>query len=151
MQDATTTIEQALARLDWADIGAELDREGYAVVPALLNEDQVSRLAEPGTGDHPMTSALREGFYMHLVVVANRWSGVLGEPLCFPASLDAFLGVRRDDRVHAASHTTRLREGEHEGLHQWANGARVFPLQLAAVLNTPGEDFTGGEFVMTEQ
>jgi hypothetical protein len=146
--ETALTLEQTLAELDWTGMGAQLDREGFAVLPGFLDDSQVGQLADETRGG-PLAAALRAGFYKHLVGVANRWNEVLGEKRRFPATLDAFVGG--DARAMTTSSTTLLREGAHGPLHQCLTDDRGFPLQLAAVLNRPGEDFTGGEFVMVER
>jgi hypothetical protein len=149
------SMERAIAKLDWPGIGAQLDQEGFAILAGFLDEGQVRQLAENGdtqAAHHALAAEMRTGFYKHLVSVANRWNDVLNAPQRYPATLEEFLGRSRDRRVHGGpASTTRLREGEYQPLQQWTDGDRTFPLQLAALLSEPGRDFTGGEFVMTEQ
>jgi uncharacterized protein len=163
--------------LDWEEIGAALDRDGCATTGALLTASECAVLAARyddeaqfrsrvvmarhgfGSGEYqyfaaplpPMIATLRAAFYANLVATANRWQALLGgEP--YPSRLDAFL-----ERCHAAGQgeptplLLRYQAGDYNCLHQDLYGALAFPLQVAFLLSRPGEDFTGGEFLLTEQ
>ncbi|MFB9245243.1 2OG-Fe(II) oxygenase [Massilia antarctica] len=164
--------------IDWDRIGADLDAHGCAVVQGLLDAQECSAYAGAyddqaryrsrvvmerhgfGRGeyryfDYPLPerlAELRTGMYGPLAGIANRWHGAMGIDTRFPAQHDAFLA-----RCHAAGQRRptplilRYREGDYNCLHQDLYGEHVFPLQLAILLSRPGEDFTGGEFVLTEQ
>ena len=94
----------------------------------------------------------REAFYRHLAPIANRWQQILDDPLRYPAELPEFLARNRAaGQTRPLSRLQRLRQGDEVGLHQHVDGDCVFPLQVVALLSEPGRDFTGGEFVMTEQ
>ena len=157
----------AIALLDWDDIAAQLDAEGYALLPGWLAPQQARSLgrlaadaALAGAGDlYRLPAALpeplaawRETLYRHLVPIANRWSERLGAASRYPDELADFL-----HRCHQARQTrplsrfSLLREDGYVALHQQHDGEHVFPLQCVALLSEPGRDFTGGEFVMTEQ
>jgi hypothetical protein len=143
------TTEEAIAKLDWAGIGAQLDQEGHAILPGFLSEDQVRHMTNQGSSPD-MDADLRVAFYEHLVPMANRWNDVLGVPHRYPPMLDARHKLKAG-QARAHSSISRLREGDYQALHQWGEGDHAFPLQLTALLSEPGQDFTGGEFVMTEQ
>jgi len=164
--------------LDWPRIGADLDAQGWALTGPVLGEGACSTLADSydddalfrsrvvmarhgfGQGEYryfayPLpapAAALREALYPPLADIANRWMAALGEARRFPESLAAQLA-----RCHAAGQTRptplllRYGPGDYNCLHQDLYGEVVFPLQAAFLLDEPGRDFEGGEFVIVEQ
>ena len=164
--------------LDWAAIAANLDAQGAAATGPLLMPDECTVLAALyddesrfrskvvmarhgfGSGEYqyfrdPLPAAvatLRERLYARLVPIANRWNERLGNPVRYPHDHAAFLA-----RCHDAGQTRptplllRYGAGDFNCLHQDLYGEHVFPLQVAILLSEPGRDFTGGEFVLTEQ
>jgi hypothetical protein len=163
---------------DWNPIEPDLDEQGFAVIPRLLSPDECrgvtslypddmrfrSRVVMErhgfGRGEYkyftyplPDTVAkLRTSIYPRLAPIANRWNEAMGLDVRYPDRLDEFL-----ERCHKAGQTqpTALMleygAGDYNCLHQDLYGEHVFPLQVAILLSQPGKDFTGGEFVMTEQ
>jgi len=97
-------------------------------------------------------AVLRRAIYRRLVPTANRWNEALKLPARFPAEHDQYLA-----RCHAAGQLQptplllRYGPGDYNCLHQDRYGDELFPIQLAVLLSRPGADFTGGEFVLTEQ
>jgi len=167
----------AIDRLDWADIAAQLDRDGYALLPKMLTPQDVQALrrlvAAPGglpgvpaagsglgQGDFFHISAAafaplaawRAALYRHLAPIANQWNERLGLVRRYPAELQDFL-ERNLEAGQARPRSCLIRMTEHDylALHQRADGEHVFPLQCVGLLSRPGEDFSGGEFIMTEQ
>jgi hypothetical protein len=168
----------AISAIDWAAAAAQLDSRGCAVLPHLLSAASCRELADLypdasrfrsrvvmsrhgfGRGEYqyfayplpPLIAALRTELYPHLAPVANAWSRRLGAEQLYPATLEAFL-----EQCHAAGQVKPtpllLQYGpeDYNCLHQDLYGEWVFPLQLTLLLSRPGEDFTGGEFVLTEQ
>jgi hypothetical protein len=163
---------------DWPSIEAELDRAGCAVLPRLLSIRECDGLGalyardEPfrsrivmarhgfGRGEYkyfayplpPLIERLRTDAYPHLVPIANRWHQAMRLSVRFPSTHAEFLR-----RCHAAgqkrptSLLLQYEAGDYNCLHQDLYGEHVFPLQIAILLSEPERDFTGGEFVMTEQ
>ncbi|MET3822539.1 hypothetical protein ACVK00_006925 [Burkholderia sp. PvR073] len=171
-------LAQRVSALDWTAVGTELDRYGCARVPGLLCADECTALASLyprdalyrsrvvmarhgfGRGEYryfayplpAVVDTLRTAIYPHLAPIANRWNQALGIDVRYPANHAAFL-----ERCHAAGQTRPtpliLQYGpdDYNCLHQDLYGEHVFPLQVAILLSAPGRDFTGGEFVLTEQ
>lgn len=136
-----TTLAATLERLDWQTISLELDREGFIVLPGLFG------LEAPG-----LFGNLLSGFYPPLAQVANQWNDILQLPYRFPPQLTDFhTQCRAVGQQQALPQLTYLRKDEHLALGQDAEGEHVFPFQLVGLLSAPGEDFTGGEFILTEQ
>lgn len=166
-----------LAAVDWVAVTADLDAQGWAILPNLLDDADCDAIAARydgegfrsrvvmarhgfGRGEYryfsyplpPVIQNLRTGLYPHLAPIANRWHERMGIDTRFPATHQAFL-----DRCHGAGQQRPtpllLRYGpdDYNCLHQDLYGEHVFPLQIATLLSEPGRDFTGGEFVLTEQ
>ena len=173
-----TNFEKDIAGRDWGAIAASLDRDGWAVLPELLRDEACDETAalytqETGFRSHvhmarhgfgrgeyryfayplpPLVAALRGGLYPHLAPIANRWHERMGMDVRFPEQHDAFL-TRCHDAAQRRPTPLLLQygAGDYNCLHQDLYGEHVFPLQAAVLLSEPGEDFSGGEFVLTEQ
>jgi hypothetical protein len=168
------------AHLDWTHIATQLDQEGHALLRGFLSHAQVQALLallpgtpaagrrvaleslELGRGDlfyfsppqalPALLQAWRRDFYRHLAPIANRWNQALGDARRYPDTLEAFLLLNREaGQLRALSNFCVLQTQDYQALHQHSEGEHVFALQLVALLGEPGEDFTGGEWVMTEQ
>ncbi|MDN7549178.1 2OG-Fe(II) oxygenase [Burkholderia cenocepacia] len=171
-------IAQRVDALDWPTVEDELDRYGCARVPGLVSASECDELASLypydalyrsrvvmarhgfGRGEYKyfayplpaVIAELRATLYPHLAPIANRWNQALGVDVRYPKEHATFL-----DRCHAAGQTRPtpliLQYGadDYNCLHQDLYGEHVFPLQVAILLSAPGRDFSGGEFVLTEQ
>ncbi len=172
-----TTLTERVARLPWPELQAELDARGFAQTPAVLAPDECRALAglyETGTFrstvtmarhgfgqgeykyfDHPLPDPvrqLRSALYPPLAAAANRWAELLGEEVRYPADHDAFLArCRAAGQARPTPLILRYGPGDWNALHQDVYGDVAFPLQAVALLDRPGVDFEGGEFVLAEQ
>ena len=171
-------VAVAPVELDWRRIGDELDAQGAAVLGTVLSREQCAMLAacyprdelfrsrvvmaRHGFGrgeykyfDYPLPeplASLRTSLYPSLAAIANRWNETMGVDIRYPAEHAEYL-----ERCHQAGQTKatplllQYGEGDYNCLHQDLYGEHVFPLQATFLLSEPGRDFTGGEFVLTEQ
>jgi uncharacterized protein len=172
------SIEARLAALDWNRIVGSLDGDGCALIGPVLSPEECGSLAATyddderfrsrivmarhgfGQGEykyfaHPLpnlVASLRTDLYPRLAGIANRWNEAMGVDVRYPDEHATFL-----ERCHRAGQTKptplllQYGEGDYNCLHQDLYGEHVFPLQVAFLLSVPGQDFTGGEFVLTEQ
>jgi uncharacterized protein len=171
-------IHERVTALDWTAISSALDSYGCATTGPLLTGGECAILTQSYTEDAPFRSrivmarhgfgrgeykyftyplpeivaALRSAFYPPLAAIANRWNAAMGVDVAYPAAHAAYL-----QRCHKAGQNKptplllRYGTGDYNCLHQDIYGANIFPLQIAFLLSRPDTDFTGGEFVLTEQ
>ena len=169
---------ERIAGLDWRQVADELDERGNAVIERLLDAQECAHLAglydAPGLhrslivmerhgygrGEYryfayplpPLVQELRTALYAQLAPVANRWSQMTGSAMRYPPGHATYLEL-----CHAAGQRQptplllRYATGDYNRLHQDLYGEHLFPLQVTILLSRPGRDFTGGEFVLTEQ
>jgi len=171
-------VKDRLAEVNWDAVAADLNAQGSAVVERLLESAQCRSLAalypkdEPfrsrvvmsrhgfGRGEYKyfsyplpeLVTQLRGCFYPHLAPIANRWNELLNIDVQYPTQHAEYL--KRCARAGQTRPTPLLLQyaaGDYNCLHQDLYGEHVFPLQVAILLSQPGEDFTGGELVLTEQ
>jgi hypothetical protein len=171
-------IAERIRLINWQRVAKELDAEGSAIVGSVLSTEECLKVISLysreetfrsqilmsrhgfGRGEYKyfsyplprLVENLRTAFYPKLVPIANRWNEALGNTVRYPEEHAEFL-----QRCHKAGQTRptplMLSYGvdDYNCLHQDLYGKHVFPLQVAILLSKPGKDFTGGEFVMTEQ
>ncbi|HEX3137398.1 MAG TPA: 2OG-Fe(II) oxygenase [Casimicrobiaceae bacterium] len=175
---AAADAQTRLVSADWGEIASDLDARGSAVIERVISPAHSRSIAALygaderfrgkvvmerhgfGRGEYkyfsyplpPLVADLRTSLYPHLAAIANRWNAALGIDIRYPAAHSAFLA-----RCHAAGQTKptplmlRYGAGDYNCLHQDLYGEHVFPLQATILLSDPDRDFTGGEFVLTEQ
>jgi hypothetical protein len=174
----TNAIFESIERINWDRVSQDLDAHGSAVIERLFSLEECETMAQLysqdeifrsrvimgrhgfGRGeykyfDYPLPyliASVRTAVYPHLVPIANRWNHAMGIAIQYPAEHAEFIA-----RCHEAGQKKptplllQYQTGDYNCLHQDLYGEHVFPLQLTILLAEPNRDFTGGEFVMTEQ
>ncbi len=164
--------------LDWERVANELDAQGCAVIENFLGPTECEALASSysvdelfrsrvvmsrhgfGRGEYKyfsyplpdLVSELRKSLYPQLVPIANRWNAAMGIEVRYPADHEDFIvRCHNAGQLRPTSLLLQYEAGDYNCLHQDVYGEHVFPLQAAILLSEPGRDFTGGEFVLTEQ
>ena len=164
--------------VDWEQVSRDLDAQGHALVERLLSSAECETMASLyphdelfrscvvmgrhgfGRGEYryfkyplpDLIGELRTALYPHLVPIANRWNKAMGIDVRYPDKHADF--IKRCHQAGQARPTPLLLQygtDDYNCLHQDLYGEQVFPVQLTILLSEPGRDFTGGEFVMTEQ
>ncbi|HEY0367941.1 MAG TPA: 2OG-Fe(II) oxygenase [Pyrinomonadaceae bacterium] len=168
----------ASEEISWGRVSEELDAEGHAIIKGFLSPDECDGIRALyqneklfrshvvmerhgfGRGEYRyftyplpnLIAALRTSLYPHLVPIANRWNNAMGIDVRYPPTHDGFI-----QRCHEAGQDKptplllKYQTGDYNCLHQDLYGEHLFPIQIAVLLSEPDTDFTGGEFVMTEQ
>ncbi len=171
-------IQGRVQMIDWPATATDLDAQGWTVLPGLLTQQECESTAGLyqsggrfrskvimarhgfGRGEYQyfayplpdLVADLRNALYAPLASVAGHWNEAMGIGVRYPAAHAAFV-----ERCHQAGQTRptplllQYGPGDYNCMHQDLYGEHVFPLQVAILLSEPGKDFTGGEFVLTEQ
>ncbi|MBA3447749.1 MAG: 2OG-Fe(II) oxygenase [Pseudaminobacter sp.] len=180
-QTDASSIEHAEARIesrDWRALAAELDGHGCAVIEKLLTPEECREIAAfyPdekhfrshiqmgrhgfGKGEYryfkyplpDLLDDLRAALYPRLAPIANEWNARMGVDMRYPETHRDFLRLCHDaGQLRPTPLLLQYVSGDFNCLHQDLYGDLAFPLQVAILLSEPGRDFTGGEFVLTEQ
>jgi hypothetical protein len=172
------TAEARVGRYDWNALSTELSGYGCAVVEKLLTPEECAQIAALypqeehfrshihmarhgfGKGEYRyfkyplpnLLGGLRTALYPHLASVANDWNERMGTDQRYPQQHAEFLKACHDaDQIRPTPLLLQYVAGDFNCLHQDLYGDLVFPIQVAILLSEPGRDFTGGEFVLTEQ
>jgi hypothetical protein len=171
-------VSVEITSIDWQRVAEELDSCGAALLPALLDKPECAALiahyedaaafrsrvvmARHGYGRgeyqyfrYPLPAqiaSLRAELYAPLVPIANRWYERMNLVPRFPAQHAEFIArCHAADQLRPTPLLLRYESGDYNHLHQDLYGEHFFPLQIACLLSAPGQDFSGGEFVLTEQ
>jgi uncharacterized protein len=177
LQNATSAVRR-IEKLDWQQIAKELNEQGSAMLKGVLTLGECGALAGLypneigfrsrvvmdrhgfGRGEYKYFSyplpgivqGLRTALYRELAPVANQWNQAMGIEIRYPCEHAEFI-----QRCHDAGQSRptplllQYGVGDYNCLHQDLYGEHVFPIQVAFLLSEPGQDFAGGEFVLTEQ
>jgi len=172
------TVQQRVEAIDWESATQDLDARGNATIEQLLTPAQCTELAAMyaddarfrssvvmerhgfGRGEYKyflyplpsLVAELRGALYPRLAPLANRWNEAMRLDVRYPETHAEYLARCHDaGQVHPTPLLLRYGEGDYNCLHQDLYGDHVFPLQVAVLLSRPGQDFRGGEFVLTEQ
>ncbi|SFH51365.1 2OG-Fe(II) oxygenase [Pedobacter insulae] len=171
-------MEQQITWVDWQGVAEQLNQKGFAIVPDFITSSQCAALIAGyenpeayrktvvmeryrfGLGEYkyfnyplpPLIQSIRASVYPKLVPVANTWMKVLNTATTFPDTHEQLLAqCKAHEQTKATVLILKYGKGGYNTLHQDLYGAVYFPLQAVLFLNEPDEDFTGGEFVLTEQ
>ncbi len=166
------------AALDWQQIASDMHEKGYALVrdvlPRAVCEQFIADYNRPssyrktvvmerhrfGLGeykyfDYPLpelVQAARETIFPVLAPVANDWMKNLKIDVRYPASFGEFRErCHENGQLKPTPLILKYGVGGFNTMHQDLYGEVYFPIQLAFFLNEPDEDYTGGEFVLTQQ
>ena len=171
-------IKAKFSAIDWQAVIENMNKKGFAIIPDFLSPPQCEGLIKNydnenlyrkkivmeryrfGLGeykyfDYPlpeMVQTIRENMYPHLAIIANNWMKLLKINRQFPNTFSELQSLcSKNNQVKPTVLILRYGKGGHNTLHQDLYGEIFFPIQIVLFLNEPDKDFTGGEFVITQQ
>ncbi|GAB4022264.1 2OG-Fe(II) oxygenase [Spirosoma migulaei] len=171
-------LDKPLTSINWPSYQQTLSETGFTVLPSLISPDECRELANLfdtpvlfrksivmqkhgyGSGEYkyfnyplpPLVDALRHELFTHIAPVANDWNEKLGIPQRYPTDLDDWLATcHKAGQKRPTALILKYGAGDWNALHQDIYGELYFPFQAVLFLNQPGQDFSGGEFVLIEQ
>lgn len=163
---------------DWQSVTESMNEKGYALIPKLITDDQCEDLIQAysdenlyrktvvmeryrfGLGEYKyfnyplpkIIQTLRETIYPKLSPIANVWMKVLKIEKSFPETFEELQShCHQNDQLKPTPLILKYGKGGFNTLHQDLYGDVYFPMQSVLFLNEPDKDFTGGEFVLTQQ
>jgi hypothetical protein len=171
-------INEQIRTTDWRSLTQSMHDKGYAILPGLLTPDQCKELKQLypqtnlyrktvtmeryrfGLGEYkyftyplpPLIQTIRETVYPHLAPIANAWMNVLNMNESFPETLAELQTRCQANNQHKPTPLIlKYGAGGHNTLHQDLYGDVYFPIQTVLFLSEPETEYTGGEFVLTQQ
>ncbi len=171
-------LKTKLETINWQRVTDDMHNNGYAIVNNILSNIQCESLIENydeptayrktvimeryrfGRGeykyfDYPLpdiVKTIREQIYPYLSPIANLWMTVLKIDKTFPNSLQALLSLcHKNNQLKPTPLILKYNKFGFNTLHQDLYGDIYFPIQAVLFLNEPNEDYSGGEFVLTQQ
>ncbi|MEP6949501.1 MAG: 2OG-Fe(II) oxygenase [Ginsengibacter sp.] len=171
-------IQSSLSAVNWQEVTEQMNEKGYAILPRLLSKIQCEALIYDydkanlyrktivmeryrfGSGEYKyfnyplpgFIQTIRENVYPRLAPIANSWMKMLNIDRQFP---NTFPGLQtlchNNNQTNSTVLILKYGKGGHNTLHQDLYGEIFFPIQVVLFLNEPNEDYTGGEFVLTQQ
>lgn len=171
-------IQAKLSTINWQKVAEEMNEKGFAIVPKILSDETCKQLIGNydestfyrktipmeryrfGLGEYKyfnyplpgLIQLIRENVYSYLAPIANGWMKVLNIDKQFPATFPELQTLCHiNNQTKPTVLILKYGKGGHNTLHQDLYGEIFFPIQLVLFLNEPDKDFTGGEFVLTQQ
>jgi hypothetical protein len=171
-------IVDKITSINWQEITEEMHEKGFAIIPKFLATEQCVELIRNydnvnayrktvvmeryrfGLGEYkyfnyPLPNgiqSIRESVYPKLAPIANAWMKVLNIPMIFPDTHQELLKqCNENNQLKATVLILKYGKSGYNTLHQDLYGDVYFPIQTVLFLNEPDKDFTGGEFVLTQQ